>query len=100
MQGSIFLDIDLENQLIFIDELLLGKSDLYSAIEFLRNLCRAVRLPVNICSSDSSIRQMFNDNESNYKSMRLLPWVQVTIKTPQASILTFAHLIKFITAQL
>lgn len=96
---SLFLDIDLGNQLLFIDELPENNetnAEISSSIEFLRNLSRAIRLPVNISSSNSQIRTMteiYNERGSRSGDLDKYPWVQVTVKTPQSSLKTFAHLI-------
>lgn len=95
---SLFLDIDLGNQLLFIDELPRNNAEISSSIEFLRNLSRAIRLPVNISNTNSQIRNMieiYNESGSRSGDLDKYTWVQVTVKTPQSSLKTFAHLIKF-----
>lgn len=83
---------------MFIDELPKNDDEISIMTKFLRNICRAIRIPSNISGTNSRIRNLVaivDASVSRNAGIESYPWVQVTVKTPQSSLQTFCHLIKF-----
>lgn len=83
----------MENHLVFIDEISGHYIDVKDYVKFVRNLCRSVKLPICLSSSNLLITELTTGEK--FEESKISPWVQVTVKTPQSSLLSLSHLIQF-----
>ena len=91
----------MKGKVIFIDELPVVPNTAGGAfldkIKFLRNLCRAVKLPCIVSGTNSEVSKLIGRWNSIYVSRPgedLKPWVQVMVKTPNASLHSFCGLVQ------
>lgn len=67
-------------------------------IQFLRNLCRLVKLPANLSGTNSKVNNLIGNGTvagSRLGERETKPWVQVTVKSTKSSVKSFASLIKY-----
>ncbi len=67
-------------------------------IQFLRNLCRLVKLPVNLSGTNAKVLNLLGTVSvvgSRLGERETKPWVQGTVKSTKSSVKSFASLIKY-----
>ena len=82
---------------MFIDELSKTESNLLNHIKILRNLCRAVKIPVILSGTNAKVQNLIgrNDVKVSRTSEQSLPWVKVVTRLPKATLNSFGALIEF-----
>ena len=86
--------------LIFIDELIPEDQAYSLKVQFLRNLCRFLSIPVIISSTSSHANNLIARNDSKSSGRRIYgrtKWVKVITKLPDSSLLSLVMVIKFLS---
>ena len=92
------LNIDLANFVVFIDEMVAPDLDdlIGVYIKLLRNLCRAVHIPVILSGTNSRVQNLVGQTDiAVSRRGEFKPWVKVVTLLPKATLESFGHFIKF-----
>ena len=83
----------MSNFLVFIDEIPVAAHD---AIRLLRNLCRAVHIPVILSGTNSGVQNLVGQTDiAVSRRGEPKPWVKVVTLLPKATLESFGHFVKF-----
>ena len=92
------LGIKLNENLVFLDESPGSKENVTDCIQFLRDLCRAVNIPVILSGTNSKVVNLIAKTDTEQPRSRTgpsVPWVLVITKLPKANLQSLGNVIKF-----
>ena len=83
--------------MVFLDELPPGSKEIVTdCIQFLRNLCRAVKIPVILSGTNARVTNLIAKSDAEQsRTGPSVPWVLVITKLPKANLQSFGNVIKF-----